>query len=271
MNAEKKPRFLEEDLQRLRGLRLLDDDFMKVFFDGNIEATTLLLNIFFGRDDMVVTEVIGQREVKNVGGRSVRLDILAKDSTGKVYDIEVQRADKGASAQRARFNSAMLDTQLLAAGEDFDKLVDTYVILITENDVIGKGLPLYEIDRYIKQTHELFGDGSHILYVNGAYQNNESQIGKLMHDFRCVEPEDMNFPLLADRARYFKESEGGREIMCKMMEDMRNEAAKAADYARRVQTAKNLLVIGKLSYDEIAQCSDLTIDEVKALDEKKSA
>lgn len=249
----------------MRGLRLLDDDFMKVFFDRNIEAATLLLNIFFGRDDMVVTEVVGQREIKNVSGHSVKLDILAKDSTGKIYDIEVQRADKGASAQRTRFNSAMMDTILLSPSEDFDKLVDTYVILITENDVIGKGFPIYEIDRYIKQTHELFGDGSHILYVNGAYHNDETQIGKLMHNFRCVEPEDMNFPLLANRARYFKESEGGREIMCKMMEDMRNEAVRAD----KVANALTMLADG-LSYEKVAKYSGLTIEEIKELDQKKA-
>lgn len=262
MDIESKQSLQEKDLQRLRGLRLLDDDFMKIFFDKNIEATTLILNIFFERDDMVVTEVVGQREIKNVSAHSVCLDILAKDSTGKVYDIEVQRADKGALPQRARFNSAMMDTMLLASGVDYSELVDTYVILITENDVIGKGMPTYHINRWIEETDKLFGDGSHILYVNGAYRNDESQIGKLMHGFRCTQPKDMNFPLLANRARYFKESEGGREIMCKMMEDMRKEV--------KVQNALVMLADG-LSYEQVAKYSGLTVEKVRALDEKESA
>lgn len=55
--------------------------------------------------------------------------------------------------------------------------------------------------------------------------------------------------------------------MCKVMEDMRNEAAreKALSIARRV------LELGKLSYEEIADSFGLTIDEVKALDESQSA
>ena len=48
--------------------------------------------------------------------------------------------------------------------------------------MIGKGLAVYHIDKYIKETGELFDDGSHILYVNGAYRD-DSAIGKLMHDF----------------------------------------------------------------------------------------
>ena len=49
----------------LAGFRLLDDDFMTVVFDRNIEATELVLNIILGRDDIKVLEVIAQREYKS--------------------------------------------------------------------------------------------------------------------------------------------------------------------------------------------------------------
>ncbi len=42
------------------------------------------------------------------------------------------------------------------------------MIFITENDVMGKGLPLYPIDRCFLGTGERFEDGSHILYVNST-------------------------------------------------------------------------------------------------------
>ena len=64
--------------------------------------------------------------------------------------------------------------------------------------------------------------------------------------------------------------------MCKVMEDMRNEAAReAASEAARlnsIETARELLTLGKLSYEEIAKAVRLlTVDEVKALDESKPA
>ena len=55
--------------------------------------------------------------------------------------------------------------------------------------------------------------------------------------------------------------------MCKAMEDMRSETA----HAKAVAVARNLLAIGKLTYEEIAQSVDLTVDEVKALDSQKTA
>lgn len=45
-------------------------------------------------------------------------------------------------------------------------------------------------------------------YENGAYQG-DSDIGKLMHDFRCTDASDMNFVLLAGRTRYLKENPKG--------------------------------------------------------------
>ncbi|MCM1257865.1 MAG: hypothetical protein NC307_08425 [Roseburia sp.] len=89
----------EEDLKLLAGFTLLDDDFMTIVFDRNIEATKLVLTIIFGRDDMKVIEVIAQREYKSpiTDGRSIRLDIYAEDSEGKVYDIEVQNKDANVS------------------------------------------------------------------------------------------------------------------------------------------------------------------------------
>lgn len=107
----------EENLKMLAGFRLLDDDFMTIVFDRNIEATELVLNIILERSDMKVLEVVAQREYKSpiTGGRSIELDIYAQDAEGKIYNIEVQRADSGADVHRARFHSSMLDARMLRA------------------------------------------------------------------------------------------------------------------------------------------------------------
>ena len=86
----------------------------------------------------------------------------------------------------------------------------------------------------------MFDDGEHILYVNGAYEG-ETDLGKLMHDFRCIDPADMNFQTLADRARYFKESEEGVQNMCKVIEDMRNEVAVETARETKIEAIKNVM------------------------------
>ena len=47
-----------EDLERLRRFRLMDDDFMSKVFDKNIEATQLLLNIILERKDIKVVSLV---------------------------------------------------------------------------------------------------------------------------------------------------------------------------------------------------------------------
>ena len=156
----------EEDLQRLQGLRLLDDDFMQKVFEDKA-CTEFLLQIILNRTDLKVLRVNGQQDIKRIiTGHSDKVDILAVDADNRVYNIEIQRSDHGAGVRRARYHSSLMDADVTEPGEKFENLCESYVIFITENDVLGKGLPLYHIDRVISETGEFFGDDSHIIYVN---------------------------------------------------------------------------------------------------------
>lgn len=117
---------------------------------------------------------------------------------------------------------------------------------------------------------ELLGDGSHIIYVNGKYRGND-EIGKLMHDFSCTNPDDMNYEVLAKKARYFKQDEKGVAAMCKIMEDMRNEAAREAAQKAELksakETAERLIKKGKMMLEEIAECVPLlSLDELREIE-----
>lgn len=262
----------EEDLQRLRGFRLLDDDFLTKCFEGNTASIELVLQIVLEKPDLKVLDVRTQVFVENLLNRSVRLDVLATDSTGAKMNVEVQRSDRGAGRKRARYNSSMMDANLLEKGADFDELPETWVIFITENDVMGQGKPLYQIERCILGTGEKFEDGSHILYVNGAYRD-ETPIGKLMHDFSCTNPADMHYGVLADRVKFFKESKEGVAIMCRAMEEMRNQAlkegvkegVKEGKREGKREVALRMLEAGKYDLEEISVIAGLSLEEVEQL------
>ena len=264
----------QEDLARLRQLRLIDDDFFSKCFDNDTACVQLVLQIVLDKPDLNVVDVRTQVFVENLLNRSVRLDVLATDSEGRKFNIEIQRSDKGAGRKRARYNSSMMDVNLLEKGNDFEALPETYVIFITENDVIGLGEAIYEIERCFVKSGKRFGDGSHILYVNGSYRD-DSPVGKLMHDFSCTDPSDMCYNVLADRARFFKESKEGIAVMCKVLDDMRRqsyqEGMAEGKNKNRKETALNLLKLGTLSLDDISFATGLSLDEVKKLNEDKPA
>lgn len=261
-------RLHQEDLERIKGFCLMDDEFMTKCFEGHTGTVELVLRIVMGKSDLKVLDVRTQVFVENLLNHSVRMDVVATDSAERKFNVEIQRSDKGAGRKRARYNSSMMDANLLKKGEDFDNLPETWVIFITENDVLGLGKPLYHIERSIQETGEKFADGSHILYVNGAYRD-DTPLGKLMHDFACTKPEEMYYSVLADRVRFFKESKEGVVIMSRVMEEMRykslQEGIKEGIKEGRKEMVLRMLQTGKLTVEEIAEYSGLGIEEVEQL------
>lgn len=206
-------------------MTLFDDYLMSHVFDQNIEATELLLSAILDRDIKVVRSD-GQVELKNpkVKGRDITLDIRAIDVDGKNIDIEVQGNSAGANVHRARYHSSMLDSRMLSAGQDFKELKDSYVIFIYRHDKFRRGLPVYNIKRYVSETGESFDDGSHIIYVNGNYRGND-KLGKLLEDFRQPNPENIHYTELASGMKHFKETEKGRDQMSEAVEEYAKEYA----------------------------------------------
>ena len=270
----------EKDLQMIKELRLMDDDFFSEALDGKKEAVEYIINTILERDDIKVKSTKAQVEYKSATKRSIILDIQAEDADGKIMDIEIQRSDRGSGVKRARFHSSMIDRTLLSKGEDFEDLVDTYVIFITENDKFGEGIPLYHIERKITELdNALFGDGAHIIYVNGEYRNMDHPVGSLMHDFNCKESRDIVNPLLAEEVRYLKETEGGRSQMCKLLEEMRREVAVEAEARGKaegkvetsIELALKMLARGRDSIEEIAEMTGLPLEKVRELAKKEIA
>ena len=83
-----------------------------------------------------------------------------------------------------------------------------------------------------------------------------------MHDFSCINPSDMYYDVLANRVRFFKETKEGIAVMCKVMEDMRNQTLKEG----MINVAKRMLADGTLTLEKIAEYVGLSLDEVKRLE-----
>ncbi len=254
----------EKDLQSIAVFRMFDDTFMSAVFDGQIAETELLLRAVLGKDDIQVESSEAQFYISNIYGHEARLDILAKDHQGKAYNVEVQRMLSGASVQRARFNSAMVDMTLLKIGGLHQDLPDRYTIFITERDMFEKGLPAYHASNKIDELDNApLNDGGFIVYINGQYRNIDTPIGRLMHDFFCVDADEILNPLLKDRVKYLKETEGDRKEMCEIMENRINE--------KKIDMAKRAIASGKYSLETIADIVELPLAFVQELTRAKTA
>ena len=161
----------------------------------------------------------------------------------------------------------MLDATLLKKSDKYSDLPETYVIFFTKKDILKWNLPIYNIEQIITQNQKNFGDGEHIIYVNGSY-NADDALGKLVQDFQCRDPKEMNYNELAGRAKYLKYEKGATEMSNALTEFILKENAKAEARARieeRMNLATRLLKGYSMSNSEIALITDLSLVEVEKL------
>ncbi len=165
-----KPEYLAE----IARFRLMDDDFMSKCLENAPECIELMLRIILGKKNLKVVKSQTEYPIKSLQGRCVQFDVFARDSKGREYDIEIQRANDGAEPKRARYNSALMDANALKSGEDFGKLCDTYVIFITENDVMKRG-QLVSADRRTQRRQASRRNTHHLREWCDAKRNRDRQ------------------------------------------------------------------------------------------------
>lgn len=242
----REPRFYEYECY-IPELCLFDDDFMSLVLD-DIDCVELILRIILDDQDIRISRVLSQKEVKNIKGKSIRADIIAEGIDGTYYNIEVQRENSGGIARRARYNSSMVDMSVLEPGNQYSQLPKVHTIFIMERDIFHQGLPLYHCQRMIEEMDEPLNDGSYIIYVNGS-RSDDTRLGRLMHDFHCQEWREMEYPELARRVRYYKEKEG-REKMCEVWERIKRDGFEQGMETNCIMSIQNLMSSMNWSIEE---------------------
>lgn len=235
---------LESRYEKYKGIiknfTLMSDIFMRNVFKKR-ECLEYVLQVIMEKQDLHVIDQIIQKDYKNLQGRSAVMDCVARDSTGKQFDVEIQQDNEGASPKRARYHSGLMDMNTLNPGQDFEELPESYVIFITRDDILGYGLPIYHIDRQIKELNEAFQDEAHIIYVNSRKQN-DTELGKLMHDLHCKKADEMHSPILAKRVYELKETQKGVELMCHEMEKIYSEGMESGEKRGELKAKKETIL-----------------------------
>ena len=210
----------EKYLNVLNKLRPIDDTFMRMIFRDH-QCVELLMKIVFG-EQFSLKRFETQEDHKQVISRSVELDIVVYLHEGAVIGIEVEKSKDNASPLRARYHASVLDCDLSYPKEKWKEFPEIYVVFICEEDVLKNGKMLDHIQRY-REDGNIFGDKLHIIYLNASMQD-ETPLGKLMHDMLCNNPNDMYYEVLRKRVSYFKKQEGGKKTMCEALEELITEA-----------------------------------------------
>ena len=250
----------ERYLEVLNKLRPIDDTFMRMIFRDH-QCVELLMKIIFG-DQFSLKRFETQEDHKQVVSRSVELDIVVYTHEGAVIGIEVEKNKDNASPIRARYHASILDCDLSYPKEGWKEFPEIYVVFICEEDVLKNGKMLDHIQRY-REDGNVFKDKLHIIYLNASMQD-ETALGKLMHDMLCNDPDEMYYEVLRKRASYFKRQEGGKRTMCEALEELITEAKNEGEERGEIKKLMKLLLkkFPNKNFEWIKDCSKTQLERI---------
>lgn len=198
------------------------DDLMFRKMAEDKEFCQEILRVILEDDQLIVLESIPQWVGANLQGRSVILDAKCVKGDGTQIDIEVQKADDDDHQRRVRYNGAILTTNISDPGIRFEKVPDVCVIFISKFDMFESNFALYHIDRVVRETGKVVDNGFQEIYVNAMIKDN-SEVSELMKVFVDDAVYNSKFPKTSEAKHRYKETEGGINVMCEIMEKIAEE------------------------------------------------
>lgn len=216
--------FYEERRKKVQQFNMTSDVFCgKVLEDRS--ACEEVIRIILDEPGFTVKEVKAQYSIRNIENRSVILDILAEDMSGKLVNIEMQIRNDGDNQRRVRYYQASIDMSCLEKGVPYEELPDLYLIFITEKDFFAHKLGIYYVERRLKNIGNTVDNGIHEIYANLECECSNEKINELLSYMKKSDSsyQTETFPNVVRRVKFFKEKEKGVESMCRILEEERNE------------------------------------------------
>ncbi len=227
--TEKKTRKTEaEQLEIVAKLRPIDDAFFEKLMEDP-DACEEILQVIMDNPELRIKRetLVGQKSIKNLVNRSVRVDAYVEGQEEEVFNIEVQKEDNDNHVKRVRYNASAITVNRSEPGDRFEHVQEVYVIYISKFDVLGNGLTISHVEMMCKETRKPIHDGLHEIYVNTEVKSN-SKVSRLMEWFLKTDMDDPEFPRMSSRIHEIKHNPKEVGTMCELIEEY---AAKRADQA----------------------------------------
>ena len=258
-------------LEKLKEFTLLSDVFLTVALRDRA-ACQHVLRLLTGKEDLTVKEVRTQYRISKILSHDAILDVLAEDEEKRLYNLEIQRRDTVDHCRRTRFYGAMIDSEYLEKGKEYQELAEVYIFYISETDIRKAGRTVYPVRKYSETDNTEYDDGLHVIYVN-AEVDDGSETAELMRYFKMSDPDDLSQGALSDRVHFLKCEEEGIKLMCKVTEEIyeigREEGLRLGKTEEARKAARNMAERG-FGAEMIAEIIEESAETVRQWLEKKA-
>ena len=284
---------------QLRALRLGDDNGFTIVLNNNIKGAEFMARTLTGRRNLSIVEAHTQHTVRNPFGHSVVFDIFARDSSGDLICIDIQKVFSGwkDASRRMLQYASMLNLHALEKGSKYGMAKEVFVVFIFDTDILKKGKALYEYRMRMEDGTELMDANMTIIVANGAYRDTiESDISKLFSDLQESDPGKMKVPVLREAMERLKgrDSEMMSEydrMMNSIKKDIREEGmaigleegktiglqegktiglqeGKAIGLEEGKAAVARKMIKASMPFETIADLTDLTLEDIRMIASK---
>ena len=202
--------------------------------------------------------------------KSVRLDIYVEDGKETVYNIEMQTTENRNIPKRTRYYQGMIDLNILEKGDNYKNLKRSFVIFVCTFDLFGEGRRIYTFENRCIQNLDLgLGDDTTkiILNTKGTMNDVTPELKKLLDFIDGKEPEDDFTRELDEAVQSVRKNEKWRLDYMTLQMNYQEKYEQGIEQEKR-QSALRMIEAGKLSSEEIALYSGLTIEQVFELEKE---
>ena len=212
---------------------------------------------------------------ETLGAKAVRFDVYTKDEN-RVFDIEIQTTDAKNLPMRARYYQSIIDMDILARGEDYRQLKESYVIFLCLQDIFRRGLPVYFFENACREDIRIpLGDRAYKVFFNAANCDKlESEEERSFFRFLKGGGADTAFSRrIAERVAFAKQDMTWRRQYMTWQQTIDEEKAIAFEEGAQQnarENAWNLLRMDILTPEQIAQAIKIPLEDVLALKEELS-
>ena len=252
---------LERNKIHIMKYRPIDDTFFEVLVKDT-QVCEEILKTVLNDENVKVLEVIPQKNLRNLQGRSIRVDALCRLSDQSICNIEVQRSVQEDHLRRSRYHEACITANVTQPGTLFKDVPNVRIVYLSEKDIFKQGKCVYCRDNKLQEIELVADNGVQEIYVN-AEVDDGSDISELMKCFLQTEVNHPKFPKLSKRVQYLKYDEEGVKRMCEIDEKIREEGRcegrkegrKTGRRQGRQEERRNAIIrmLKKLSVDEIVE------------------
>ena len=214
----------EEKQQIVMGLVMMDDAMFEAMCQSQDFVEELLQTILNEPKFRIIRgTLVPQKSVKNLRGRSIRMDAYVEGKEDSAFNIEVQKADDCNHVKRVRYNASVITSHNSQPGDTFDNIQKLCMVYISKKDFFGKGRNIYHAQTTIAETGDLVDNGLTEIYVNAEVKDG-SRVSALMDVFNKKELSDADKKEFPNTYAKFNSLKHDKEEVSKMCDKIQQYA-----------------------------------------------